>query len=388
MIAAPQHEIKSADAVIAEDVICQSFIQSSCTLAYACLLIRRRRFELAAHVLHSLEAKQASRFKDMVFYLQAQIGIETGEYAMVKKRLVPRVNQHPNDMVAVSLLETCIYREFAENAPESPEPVPEARSASGFGNSEAASAAALAASFAPTRLPPEEPVAPAIAPAGADLAPVAPAQIPTAPTTSPAPKAAPVAPVPPTPKANPAHAARPGFVEMVLATPTSAPAPAAALGRDSSRGHRAGASGDADMGLFQGIATDPNTRALGLWGKQRPKSFCRSPELENLMAMLMRELPAALQDACGALEAGALHKICFSFQHLTVSTFHAGGEGMAHITGPLNQNLLSIVRAENTFKKTAMSGPASQSGSGAQGGSAGVNGMPATGATAASGDPS
>src|SRR3954471_13997725 len=112
MNAAPQHEIKPADAVIAEDDICQSFIQSSCTLAYACLLIRRRRFDLATHVLHSLEAKQASRFKDMVFYLQAQIGIETGEYAVVKKRLVPRVHQHPNDMVALSLLEACIFLEW------------------------------------------------------------------------------------------------------------------------------------------------------------------------------------------------------------------------------------------------------------------------------------
>ena len=48
------HEVKPAAAVIADDVICQSFIQSSSTLAYACLLIRMRKFDLAAHVLHSL----------------------------------------------------------------------------------------------------------------------------------------------------------------------------------------------------------------------------------------------------------------------------------------------------------------------------------------------
>ena len=35
------HDVKSAAAVLADDVICQSFIQSSSTLAYACLLIRR-----------------------------------------------------------------------------------------------------------------------------------------------------------------------------------------------------------------------------------------------------------------------------------------------------------------------------------------------------------
>src|SRR4051812_27540787 len=114
MTSETQHEIKSAASVLADDVICQSFIQSSSTLAYACLLIRRRSYDLAAHVLHSLEAKQASRFKDMVFYLQSEIGIETGEFAAVKKRLVPRVHQHPNDMVALSLLECCIYHEWLE----------------------------------------------------------------------------------------------------------------------------------------------------------------------------------------------------------------------------------------------------------------------------------
>ena len=133
------------------------------------------------------------------------------------------------------------------------------------------------------------------------------------------------------------------------------------------------------MGLSQGIANDPNTQALGLWCKQRTKISCRSPELEPLMAMLMRELPGSLQDACGSLDAGPIHKICFSFQHLTLSTFHAGGEAMAHVTGPLNQNLLSIVRAENTFKKTVHSGPT------AHGGPAAMSGLPATGGAAASG---
>src|SRR5215212_8910625 len=81
MTAAATYEVKPPSAILAEDVICQSFIQSSSTLAYACLLIRGGKYDLAAHVLHSLEAKPASRFKDMVFYLQAQIGIETGDYA-------------------------------------------------------------------------------------------------------------------------------------------------------------------------------------------------------------------------------------------------------------------------------------------------------------------
>jgi hypothetical protein len=378
MIAAPQHEIKPPDAVIAEDVICQSFIQSSCTLAYACLLIRRGRFELAAHVLHSLEAKQASRFKDMVFYLQAQIGIETGEYPMVKKRLVPRVHQHPNDLVALSLLECCMYREFAAEEAASPRPPEPAQPA--FGNAQAASAAAMAAAFVATGLPSGEPSAsapaevqyqrPVAVPAGSAIA-----AMPAGPRTQ------------STPLVGAAlSSAPPDLIEISLASlpavsaasPVSSVASASAA-RDGSRGHRAGASGDADLGLYQGIANDPNTLAVGLWGARvRAKSFCRAPEIEPLMAILPRELPASLQAACSALESGPIHKVCFSFNHVTASTFHAGAEGMALVTGPLNQSLLAIVRAENTFKKSFAGGSASAGGSAAaaQGNGAGY-GSPA-----------
>ncbi len=114
MSSTTQHEVKGAEAILMDDLICQTFTQSSSTLAYACLLIRQKKYDLATHVLHSLEAKRASRFKDMVFYLQAQIALETGEYAVIKKRLIPRVNQHPNDMVALSLLESSIYLEWVD----------------------------------------------------------------------------------------------------------------------------------------------------------------------------------------------------------------------------------------------------------------------------------
>ncbi len=369
MIAAPQHEIKTPDAVIADDVICQSFIQSSCTLAYACLLIRRGRFELAAHVLHSLEAKQASRFKDMVFYLQAQIGIETGEYQMVKKRLVPRAHQHPNDLVALSLLESCMYREFAAaeaSSPRPPEPV-----AAPFGNAQAAAAAAMAADFAATQLPPGEP--PSLAPARmAHPRPAAEPAVTSAPRTQSTPLVPARAPVPPSGLIEISHPAQPvaahsAFAPIPAASAAapavSAPGPASAPARDGSRGHRAGASGDADLGLYQGIAGDPNSLALGLWGARvRPKSFCRAPELEPLMATLARELPASLQAACTALESGPIHKVCFSFNHLTASTFHAGSEGMALVTGPHNQSLLPIGRAYKTFNTPTGGGPASGTG--------------------------
>lgn len=368
MIAAPQHEVKTAAEVIEGDVICQSFIQSSSTLAYACLLIRRRRFELAAHVLHSLEARQASRFKDMVFYLQAQIGIETGEYGMVKKRLLPRVSRQPNDMVALSLLEYCIFREFAEregSAEGAPDGLP--GEAASFGNAEAREAAAIAESFAATELPaPDSAVSPRDGAAGmaSQAYPTRPGGVPTVPPAgpnAPAYEAAASAPLRPEPPAQPETAAR---------------RPAPLPGREPSSVLRAAASGDAEMGLFQSIAQDSNTQAMGVWNAQgKGRIFCRTAGMESLVALLPRELPASLNDACRALDSGAIHKICFSFQHLTATTFHAGSDGMALITGPLNQSLLVIVRAENTFRKFASS--SAGSGAAQAGGGSASSGAPA-----------
>ncbi len=314
MTTAPMHEVKPAAAVIADDVICQSFIQSSSTLAYACLLIRQRKFDLAAHVLHSLEAKQASRFKDMVFYLQAQIGIETGEFAMVKKRMVPRVNQHPNDMVALSMLECCVYHEFAEWEKDHPT-LPEAPVDSPFGNAQAVSAAAYAATF-------DEPASAAVP----DLIELKLNALP------PEMSAAPRADAP----------ARPAIPVASRATPS---------------GPRPGSGPDGELGLYQVLANDANTYALALWNPNgKSKSFCRNPDLEPLMASLPRELPGAIQSACVALDSGPVHKICFCFQTLTTTTFHAGAENMALVTGNINQSLLTIVRAENTFRKASANG--------------------------------
>ncbi|MDB5048372.1 MAG: hypothetical protein JWO30_1443 [Fibrobacteres bacterium] len=338
------HEVKSAAAVLADDVICQSFIQSSSTLAYACLLIRQKKYDLAVHVLHSLEAKQASRFKDMVFYLQAQIGIETGEFSTVKKRLVPRVNQHPNDLVALSLLECCIHHEWIEWAKTRPQPEsiatesgsmqapdldsPPVVSDSAFGNAQAASAAAYAAAFgAPIPDPQENNDTPL-----AGLLEV----------RSPDPLAA---------KAAPPLAPAVG----IRSAPSSVkPAPAPA-----------GGIPDGDVGIYQTLANDQNTQALIVWNaeKGKLKSAFRNPELEPLVAMLPQEFPASVQDACSALESGAIHKICFSFQNLTVTSFHSGAENMALVTGNINQSLLSIVRAENTFRKQTAKAPASGSAS-------------------------
>ncbi|MDB5102737.1 MAG: hypothetical protein JWP91_426 [Fibrobacteres bacterium] len=357
MTTAPMHEVKSAAAVLADDVICQSFIQSSSTLAYACLLIRQGKYDLALHVLHSLEAKQASRFKDMVFYLQAQIGIETGEFATVKKRLVPRVHQHPNDMVALSLLECDIYLEFVEWEKSHPRPDAsgtfEVATPSGsgpilsdsyFGNTQAASASASAARFeashrdTPPSMPQVQPESrpqppSAVDPRQADTPLSGLAKVKTAP-----PLAGPMA-------VKPAKTAPPSSAPAAPAAPR-VPYPASP-----------GASQEGAFGIFQALSEDKNTQALAIWNPEKGKfkSECRDPVLETLVAMLPHEVPMPIQAACASLEGGTVNKICFSFQNMTVTSFHSGGENMGLITGNINQSLLTIVRAENTFRKHAAS---------------------------------
>lgn len=324
------HEVKPAAAVLADDVICQSFIQSSSTLAYACLLIRRKRYDLASHVLHSLEAKQASRFKDMVFYLQAQIGIETGEYAMVKKRLVPRVHLHPNDMVALSLLECCIHLEWIERARTSPAPEPPTAEAealmSGAQDSPVLSDSAFGNAAVPPAVLESRPVAASAAAVG----------YPRITATRPAPA--------PTASSSGAHEVAAAIASAPPAS--SRPVPVA----------------ESDVGIYQPLANDGDTRALVVWnaGLAKMKSSCRDAGLANLAALLPQSLPAPFQAACARLEGGVIHKICFSFQNLTVTTFHAGQENLGLVTGNINQSLLTLVRAENTFRKQAAMGAAAQ----------------------------
>jgi hypothetical protein len=369
MTSAPIHDVKSAAAVLADDVICQSFIQSSSTLAYACLLIRRAKYDLASHVLHSLEAKQASRFKDMVFYLQAQIGIETGEHAAVKRRLVPRVHQHPNDMVALSLLETCIYLEFVEWEKTHPrtDAGPDASGTlevppsgtlgalgpspdSMFGNAQAAYAASQAAAYNDTPVP----SAPSEGRVSSDFR--------GSQVSVPA-HEVPAADLPEVPQTIERYmeASKPS----VTAAPAMA-APATGPGRVQ-YAPPTGTAQDADFGLFQGLANDVNTQAIALWNpeKGRFKSACRNAGLEPLVAMLPHEVPARIQSVCTVLDAGIVNKICFSFQNMTVTSFHSGSENMGLITGHINQSLLSIVRAENTFRKQAASLAQAQSASAA-----------------------
>lgn len=321
MTKTPMHEIKSAAAILDEDIVCRSFVQGSSTLAYACLLIRRKKYELASHVLHSLEAKQASRFKDMVFYLQARIGIETGEFAMAKKRLLARVHLHPTDLVALSLLETCIYQEYEEW--ESANPSAEASSVSalreapdseGYDTESPDPEDSTPLSPLDSDPEPSEPVLSDNGLFGTDLPP---------------------APAPAEP--SPARSASPGPV----------PAQAAPFRKQS---------GDREFGIYQSLADDANTHALALWNTEqgRFKATCRDPKLETPVSLMPESLPGAIADACKALEAGSVHKICLSFQNLTLTSFHRGPENMGLLTGPIGHSLLSMVRAENVFLKASV----------------------------------
>jgi hypothetical protein len=330
MSSATTYEVKSPSAILAEDVICQSFIQSSSTLAYACLLIRQGRYDLAAHVLHSLEAKPASRFKDMVFYLQAQIGIETGDFATIKKRLVPRVNQHPNDMVALSLLESCIAREWEGWQREHP--------------AEAALSAALAQAQASSPAPAaraEEDV-----PAPAAARPSEPSPTRPAPERAPAPAAAAeltlsgaetLAPIDLDPE--PIRSTVP--IRQIRAAEPSASAPIAF------------ASEGGDFGVYQGLAADAQAHALLLWNTatRKLRSAAKREEFQPLVALLPQIIPQPMAAAVRALDGGEIHKICLCFGNLTVTTFHSGPENLGLLTGNLNQSLLTMVRAENLFQR-------------------------------------
>lgn len=291
------HQVKSAAAVLAEDVICQSFTQSSSTLAYACLLIRQKKYDLATHVLHSLEAKQASRIKDMVFYMQVQIAIETGEHAVAKKRLVPRVNQYPNDLVALSLLESSIFLEWTawqekkatgSNAVSST-PSHELESAPlAFGSEEGG----ITKSFIAVASEVDSPLTP-------------------------------------------------------MQSPVSKPEGNSTISHSE--------ISERDFVAYQGLASEANTYALALGNRDQNKfkSACNNPELGPLITLLPQLLPETLATACRVLDGGDIHKICFSFQNLTVTSLNLGAEYLELITGNINQSLLTMVRAENIFQKQA-----------------------------------
>jgi len=114
---------------------------------------------------------------------------------------------------------------------------------------------------------------------------------------------------------------------------------------------------DSDFGIYQGLAADENTQALALGNREsgRFKSICRNGSVESLIGLLPQMLPSGVAGACADLESGEIHKICFSFQYMTVTSLHKGAEQLALVTGNINQSLLTMVRAENIFQKQTRS---------------------------------
>lgn len=117
---------------------------------------------------------------------------------------------------------------------------------------------------------------------------------------------------------------------------------------------------DSDFGVYQALASDENTQALSLGNRDsgRFRFNCRNGNLEPLVNMLPQLVPGAIAHACASLESGDIHKICFSFQNMTVTSFHKGAEQLALVTGNINHSLLTMVRAENIFQKQAASAQA------------------------------
>jgi hypothetical protein len=313
-------------------------------LAYACLLIRRGRHDLAAHVLHSLEAKPASRFKDMVFYLQCQIGIETGDFEAVKRRLVSRVHQHLGDMVALSLLESCIHLEYEDWRRRNPEAEAADMVAAGqdvpIGDDGAEPSVDSAHSYHTLSVPTLPTANPALMAASASS--LIPREAHPEASLAPADES-------PIPLESLLSSASPTPVSSYAAAGDAIPASNVS---DGSHGYSQ-AAGAADIGIYQPLASDANTHAFSLWNsdQRRLRTSCRKGELEPMMAVLPQILPLGLADAVRDLDGGEIHKICFSFQSVTLTSLHAGHDNLGLVTGPINQSLLTMVRAENIFLK-------------------------------------
>lgn len=353
-------EVRSAAQVLQDDVMCQSFIQGSSTLAYACVLIRRGQYELAGHVLRHLDGRKAGRYRDIVFYLQCRIDIETGLFGPVKTRLVTRLREQPADSVALSLLQACIQAELKANPlPEvaqvakaamaptpslaslNPTPEPE------FDDSPEGLAQALSESAAFFKLgsmaaalpveavtPMEAPSSYSYAPAYAEAQPQEPLQ---APPSVPAPSFAPTTSPPSQPQTP------------VIPTPAMPEVRPPRVTRDIS------SSALVDMVTFQPVIQDQGTRAFTVWDSYSGDSRkeMREPSLEGIVAELPILLPNALAQAVAGLDAGRTVKTCFAFKSVTVTTLHQGDLNCGLVTGPLNQSLIAIVRTETLFAKRA-----------------------------------
>jgi hypothetical protein len=113
----PMHnlgDVSDAAQVLEQDTICRNLIQSSPNLAYACLLIRSGRHELASHAIQTLNGDKDGPNRQIALYLQSQIAIETRRFENAKASLVAHLEENPGDIVALSLLQAAIHAELSQ----------------------------------------------------------------------------------------------------------------------------------------------------------------------------------------------------------------------------------------------------------------------------------
>jgi hypothetical protein len=322
-------EVRSAAQVLKDDVMCQSFIQGSSTLAYVCLLIRKGQYELAGHVLRQLESRKSGRFRDIVFYIQTQIDMELGLFDIVKVRLIERLREHPADMVALSLLQACIQAELlvheGEKQPE-PNPVTSADIEHAIDVlSERREAEAIPfvsqAMPGPSGISIPDPELPASYPHLRDLLDIPPVE--------PSPEPAPVAVEPPPP---------PILAPKTLKTPI-----------------QASATAEVELIPFQAVIQDPGTLGFIVWETRKGtyRKEVKDPGMDALVTELPQWYPGHLSEHVQALDSGKMTKTCFAFGKLTVTTLHHGHFHCGLVTGPLSQSLIAVVRTETLFAKRA-----------------------------------
>ena len=99
------------------------------------------------------------------------------------------------------------------------------------------------------------------------------------------------------------------------------------------------------------VLQDEKTRGFVLWDTKQERRFSqvRDASLGILAKTVEESLPRSLDLACRRLEGGNILKICFAFENMAVTSFHGREENVAIITGPFQQSLITIVRAENLY---------------------------------------
>ena len=136
--------------------------------------------------------------------------------------------------------------------------------------------------------------------------------------------------------------------------PAAAPAPPDASFRDASA---------PDLSAYHGVLADPQAHAFGVW-ENGGFRFGGDEEFGGMLEAFGEAFPKALQDTVAALEGGAIHKATFCFENLTVAGWQTGENRTALIAGPLQQALLTLVRAENAFARQVKPAPVAGDGAG------------------------